>query len=67
MQDAKSVFIYKAIKRINPTLQILTEIGSDANIDFLQAKHGSNTDQQISKIYAAGEVYISSIMDTLTA
>jgi hypothetical protein len=35
MLDAKSIFIYKAIKRINPTLQILTELNYQSNIDFL--------------------------------
>lgn len=67
MLDAKSIFIYKAIKRINPTLQILTELNYESNIEFLQAKRNSNTNASIPKIYAAGEVYISSIIDTLTA
>ena len=66
MLDAKSIFIYKAIKRINPTLQILTELNYESNIDFLQAKKGSKTSVAAPKIYAAGEVYISSIIDTLT-
>jgi hypothetical protein len=26
MVDARSIFIYKAVKKINPSLQILTEI-----------------------------------------
>jgi len=33
--DAKNIFIYKAIKKINPTLQIITELSYSSNIEFL--------------------------------
>lgn len=35
MMDAQSIFIYKTIKRFNPTLTILTELSFYSNIDFL--------------------------------
>lgn len=35
MLDAKNIFIYKAIKKINPTLQIITELSYSSNIEFL--------------------------------
>lgn len=38
MLDAQSIFIFKAIKGLNPTLQILTELNQDSNINFLQDK-----------------------------
>lgn len=35
MLDAQSIFIYKAIKKCNPNLQILTEMSFSSNIPFL--------------------------------
>ena len=67
MMDAQSIFIYKAIKRINPSLQILTELSYNSNIDFLLPKSKTKHGYNFSKLYAAGEVYISSTIDTLTA
>ena len=66
MLDAKSIFIYKAIWKCNPHIQILTELVYNTNIDFLVPKR-NNLSYQFSTLYAAGEVYISSIIDTLTA
>ena len=66
MLDAQSIFIYKAIKKCNPTIQILTEMSFSSNIDFLQ-KNSGNADFQFSSLFAAGEVYIAAIIDTLTA
>ena len=66
--DAQSIFIYKAIKKCNPYLKIFTEMSYNQNIDFLQAKTNKKiTDFQMSTLFAAGEVYISAIIDTLTA
>lgn len=67
MIDAKSIFIYKAIKKLNPTLQILTEIYYSTNIDFLLPKGKTHEGFNFSTLYAAGEVYIASTIDTLTA
>lgn len=67
MLDAQSIFIYKAIKGCNPSLQILTELSFFSNIEFLQPKKDADPDYKFSRLYAAGEVYISQIIDTLTA
>ena len=67
MLDAQSIFIYKAIKKCNPRIQILTEMSFSSNIDFLKQNSGNHTDFQFSTLFAAGEVYIAAIIDTLTA
>ena len=67
MLDAQSIFIYKAIKGCNPTLQILTELSVFGNIDFIQPKQHQSLDYTYERLYAAGEVYTSAIIDTLTA
>jgi len=68
MLDAQTIFIYKAIKKCKPNLQVLTELGFSSNIDFLQKNRNNTTEEfQHSSLFAAGEVYISSIIDTLTA
>jgi len=67
MLDAQSIFIYKAIKGCNPNLQILTELSYFVNIDFLLPKKQNQHDYTLSRLFAAGEVYISAIIDTLTA
>ena len=41
MLDAQTIFIYKAIKKCKPNLQVLTEIGYSSNIDFLMRKSES--------------------------
>lgn len=38
MLDAKSIFIYKAIKKINPNIQIMIELVDSSNIEFLLEK-----------------------------
>jgi hypothetical protein len=43
-------------------------MGFSSNIDFLQKNRNDTiTDHTYSTLFAAGEVYISSIIDTLTA
>jgi hypothetical protein len=66
MLDAESIYIYQAVKRVNKDVQILTELVYDSNIEFLLPKYPHNKDYRLSTLYAAGEVYISSIIDTLT-
>ena len=69
MLDAESIYIYQAVKRINKNVQILTELVYSNNIEFLLPYSRPNMDQQdyhLSTLYAAGEVYISAIIDTLT-
>jgi predicted lactoylglutathione lyase len=67
MIDARTIFIHKAIKQLNPELQIFSEIGFQSNIDFLLDKGKTVEGTNYSTLYAAGEVYIASTIDTLTA
>lgn len=66
MLDSETIFIYKAIKKCNKDLQIMTELFYSSNIEFLLPKSQINFDYRYSTLYAAGEVYISAIIDTLT-
>jgi acetyl-CoA C-acetyltransferase/potassium large conductance calcium-activated channel subfamily M alpha protein 1 len=38
MHDAESIFIYKAIKKLNPSIQIMIELVYSSNIEFLLEK-----------------------------
>lgn len=38
MHDAESIFIYKAIKKINPSIQIMIELVYASNTEFLLDK-----------------------------
>jgi hypothetical protein len=73
MLDAESVFIYKAVKKCNREVQIITELVYPANIDFLMPPSttsattaAASENPKITTLYAAGEVYSSSFIDTLT-
>jgi hypothetical protein len=77
MVDAESIFIYKAIKKANPNLQIMIELVYPSNIEFLEPRSTIKEDMRLAKqtdefnyeyvsLYASGEVYISAIIDTLT-
>jgi hypothetical protein len=66
IMDANSIFIYKTIKKTNPHIQILTELVYNTNIAFLVPKK-NDLNYVFSTLFAAGEVYISSIIDKLTA
>ena len=97
--DAKTLFIYKSIKKLNNSIQIITELLSSNNIEFLLStrdlkklyNNPSNQTEKIKKnkdnqtqisvedengneslhyehtpIYAAGEVYLPSLIDKIT-
>ena len=66
MLDAKNIFIYKAIRMCNKDVQILTELVSSSNMEFLMPIDRRCDDFIKSPLYAAGEVYSSQIIDTLT-
>lgn len=69
MLDAMSIFIYKAIKKINPSIQIMVELVYNSNIEFLLPNEGGSEKEfkyDMNPLFAAGEVYISNILDTLT-
>ena len=70
MQDAKSIFIYKGIQKINPDVQIMIELIHSSNIEFLLPKERDNVSEESkmdrTPLYAAGQIYSSNIIDTLT-
>ena len=69
MLDAESIFIYKAIKKINKNVQIMIELVYPSNIEFLLPKeyqYDNTIKPDLTPLYAAGEVYISTAIDTLT-
>jgi len=74
MLDAESIFIYKAIKKCNKNVQIMTDLVYSSNIEFLLPKDAKRDESpkvefrhELTPLFAAGEVYISSIIDTLTS
>ena len=72
MIDAETIFIYKAIKRCNPNIYIMAELVYDSNIEFLIPDNEVNmlNEGEINFVntsaFISGEVYVSSIIDTLT-
>ena len=66
MIDAEIIFVYKAVRMCNKNVQIFTELVSIQNLDFLMPNDRKFNDYIKSPLYAAGEVYSSSIIDTLT-
>ena len=72
MIDGETIFIYKAIKKCNPNIQIMAELVYDSNIEFLlpddELKKFNNGEIHFvnTSVFSSGEVYVSSIIDTLT-
>ena len=72
MIDCETVFIYKAIKKCNPSIQIMTELVYDSNIEFLlpdeelEMFDNGLIPYERTSVFSSGEVYVSSIIDTLT-
>ena len=73
MIDSERVFIYKAIKKCNPNIQIMTELIFESNIEYLlpqdELSHlePNNFNYNLTSVFSSGEVYINSIIDSLTA
>lgn len=71
--DNDRIFIYKAIKRCNPNIQIMTELIYESNIEYLLPKDDlshidpSENEYRTTSVFSSGEVYINSIIDSLTA
>lgn len=76
MLDAETVFIYKAIKKINKSIKIITELLVTTNIEFLLTARNLNKlylngieDTPIyehTSVFASGEVYLPSVVDKIT-
>ena len=73
MIDSERIFIYKAIKNCNPNIQIMTELIFESNIEYLLPQYElsnlkpNNVVYNITSVFSSGEVYINSIIDSLTA
>ena len=72
-KDSERIFIYKAIKNCNPNIQIMTELIFESNIEYLLPQYElsnlkpNNVIYNITSVFSSGEVYINSIIDSLTA
>ena len=73
MIDNERIFIYKAIKKLNPNIQIMTELIFESNIEYLLPKeelshiNPAQLDYSTTCVFSSGEVYVNSILDSLTA
>ena len=71
--DNDRIFIYKSIKKCNPKIQIMTELIFESNIEYLLPKEDlslidlSKKEYRTTCVFSSGEVYINSIIDSLTA
>ena len=76
MLDAETIFIYKAIKKCNKNIQIMTELICTNNIEYLLSTSNlqqlfykqdtSSPQYEFTPLYASGEVFTPSIIDRLT-
>jgi hypothetical protein len=75
MLDAESIFIYKAIKKCNKKIQIITELIATNNVEYLLGKNYLNDlinrkerlpSYEFTPLFAAGEVMTPSIIDRIT-
>ena len=73
MIDSERIFIYKAIKNCNPSIQIMTELIFESNIEYLLPSNElshlkpNKVIYNTTSVFSSGEVYINSIIDSLTA
>ena len=68
MMDADVIFMYKTIKSTFSNSIIITELASTSTINFLIQGKDENLEKygySISRPFAAGEIYFSSLLDTL--
>ena len=68
--DAETIFQYKAIKKVKPNLEVSVEIINPDNMIFMLSSPNEYLDFKtygfdLTKTFASGEVYISSIIDKL--
>ena len=68
MRDADTIFIYKAIKNEAKKTLIIADISSVNSIGYISNYGDENIESQgfwLSEAFASGELYISSMLDTL--
>ena len=72
MSDSDRIFIYKAIKKCNPHIHIITELSNQSNIEHLLDEDELHSFRlntipfEQTSVFCSGEVFLSSIIDTLT-
>lgn len=64
--DNEVLYIYKAVKKCNKDVQVIIELVYSPNIELLLPQTQKFSDYTKSTLFAAGEVYTSAIIDTLT-
>ena len=96
MEDSRVLYIYKSIKKLNSSMQIITELLHTNNIELLLSSkslkklynesnnihlksnstqiqisdendYKSNLNYDITPVYAAGEVYLPTVVDRITS
>jgi Trk K+ transport system NAD-binding subunit len=96
MEDSRVLYVYKSIKKLNSSIQIITELLHSNNIELLlnskslkklykdsknihiknnspqtqisdENDYNSNLNYDITPVYAAGEVYLPTVIDRITA
>jgi hypothetical protein len=68
MLDADAIFMYKTIRSTYSNSIIITELASTSTINFIIQGKDENLEKygySISRPFAAGEIYFSSLLDTL--
>ncbi len=68
MIDADTIFIYKAIRNENKNVLIIADLASISTIGFISSTDEKNFQKQgyrLSEQFAVGEIYTSSMLDTL--
>ena len=70
--DNNRIFIYKAIKKCNPNIQVMIELAFESNIEYLLEQDElvtlkSDLNYNNTRVFSSGEIYINSIIDSLTA
>lgn len=73
--DAETIFIYKALKKCNKNIQIMTELICTSNIEYLLSvdniqqlynQKGCYSEYEYTPLYASGEIFTPSIIDCIT-
>ena len=70
--DNNRIFIYKAIKKCNPNIQVMIELAFESNMEYLLEEDElvtlkSDMNYSNTRVFSSGEIYINSIIDSLTA
>ena len=72
MIDADTIFIYKTVKLANPNIRIIAELADLSTMSFLSLSRKENKATSTSRLnyllnlpFSSGEVYFSTMLDTI--